>query len=206
VQSGTDANTAPTQTDDSTPIAAGSVSISDPVNGSCTGGFGGGAFARGNNQGFQGRRGQAPTGDPNPANGQNRGPRGGFGGGGANGKITQIDGDTLTVESQRPQFNPNGAAGSTSSTPTMTTVTRTVTLSSATTYTTTEAASAADLKVGKCVTALGSTDSNGTLTATTIALRPADASGSCTAGMFGGFGGRRNGDAANGTGSPTISS
>jgi Domain of unknown function (DUF5666) len=77
-----------------------------------------------------------------------------------------------------------------------------VTLSSATTYTKSESASASDLKVGKCVTALGSTDSNGTLTATTIALRPADASGSCTAG-FGGFGGRRNGA---GTGSTTTSS
>lgn len=222
VQSGTDANTAPAPADDSTPVAAGSVSISDPVNGSCNGGFGGGAFGggafgagRGNGgQGFQGRRGQgtngqtaagqAGTGDPNAANGQNRGPRGGFGGG-ANGKITQINGDTLTVESQRPQFDANGTAGSTSSTPTMTTVTRTVTLSSATTYTKTESASASDLKVGKCVTALGSTDSNGTLTATTIALRPAE-NGSCTTG-FGGFGGRRNGaGGAAGSGSTTTTS
>jgi hypothetical protein len=72
----------------------------------------------------------------------------------------------------------------------MTTVTRTVTLSSATTYTKNTSASASDLKVGKCVTALGSTDSNGTLAATTIALRPAE-NGSCTTG-FGNFGGRRN--------------
>lgn len=229
----TDANAAPTQADDSTPLAAESVSISDPVNGSCNGGFGGAGVggARGNGgQGFQGRRGQganggqtgqAPTGDPNAQgatggqnpngqnsdgqnpNGQNpngqgrgQGARGGFGGGGANGTITKIDGDTVTVESQRPQFNSTGTAGSAaSSTPTMTTVTRTVTLSSATTYTKSASASASDLKVGKCVTALGSTDSNGTLAATTIALRPAE-NGSCTTGVVGGFGGRRSGAGA----------
>jgi hypothetical protein len=239
VQSGTDPSAAPTQTDDSTPIEAGSVTISDPTNGSCNGGFGGAGFggsgARGNG-GFRGQRGanggtqnggaptgdagQAPTGAQGQGNGQGRGQGqrgggfggGGFGGGGANGTITAINGDTVTVEMQRPQFNQGansgtGASGTAaSSTPTMTTVTRTVTLSSATTYTKTESASSSDLKVGKCVTALGSTDSNGTLAATSIALRPADASGSCTAGMFGGFGGRR-GAGANGTANTgTVSS
>jgi hypothetical protein len=206
---------APTTTDDSTPVAASSVTISDPVNGTCVGGIGGfggggggggggfGGGARGNRgQGAnaQGTTGQAQTGQtptsqaPTGANG-----RGGIGGRGADGKITKIDGDTVTIEMQQRQFNQGGTAAAgtaASSTPTVTTVSRTVTVSSATTYTKTVSAAASDLKVGKCVTALGSADSNGAITATSISLRPADATGSCTTAMFGG--GRRTGAAGGG--------
>jgi hypothetical protein len=186
-----------TSTDNSVPVAASSVSISDPVDGSCTGGFGGGGGNLGAGFPGPGAGGQAPTGQPpadatgqsgaaggNPA-GRGMGPRG------ANGTITKIDGDTVTVESQQPQFNQNTSGSAASTTPTITTVTRTVTLSSATTYTKSASASSADLKVGKCVAALGTTGTDGTLTATSIALSPAQ-NGTCSAG----FGGRGNGAAA----------
>jgi hypothetical protein len=198
-----DASATPAAPDDATPVAAGSVTISDPVNGSCTGGFGGFGGPRGNGgfrgQGFRGQDGAngatgAPQGAPNGQTAQ--GFRGGTGARGVNGKVSAINGDIVTVESQRPQVNQNNGSAA-SSAPTMTTVTRTVTLSSSTTYTKTESASSSDLKVGRCVTALGSTDSNGTLTATMIALRPAQ-NGSCTAG----FGGRFNGT---GAGAPAAS-
>jgi len=210
VQSATDnSGAAPTTADDSTPVAAGSVSISDAVNGSCTGGFGGGLGGGNGGQGFRGRgqgaaggtatgapSDQAPTGAP----GGTQGFRGGAGGRGADGKITKIDGDTVTIEMQQRPFNQGAAAAGSaaSATPTVTTVTRTVTLSSATTYTKTASASSSDLKVGKCVTALGSTDSNGTLAATSIALRPAT-NGSCTTG----FGGRGQ-NAGNQAGAPAA--
>jgi hypothetical protein len=194
-----------TPPDTTTPVAAASVTISDPVNGTCVGGIGGfggaGAFGggRGNGGGFRGQGsngaapGTAPTGQP--PSGAPNGFRGGMGRG-VDGKITKIDGDTVTVQMQQRQFNPNNAAGSTTAAPTTTTVTRTVTVSSATTYTKNVSASASDLKVGKCVTAFGTADTSGAITATSIALRPAD-NGSCTSAMFGG--GRRNGG-ANATG------
>jgi hypothetical protein len=60
-----------------------------------------------------------------------------------------------------------------------------VTTTSATTYTQQQKATATALKQGVCVTARGAQDSSGTVTATSIAVRPA-VNGSCT----NGFGGR----------------
>jgi hypothetical protein len=66
-----------------------------------------------------------------------------------------------------------------------------VTTTAATTYTKTVSASAKDLAVGKCVTAIGSADDTGAVTATAIISQPA-VNGDC-AGGFGGFGGRQAG-------------
>jgi hypothetical protein len=93
----------------------------------------------------------------------------------------------MTVTSTRPA----AAAGSTTSGATTTTVTRTVTLDSATTYTKTEPADASALTVGKCVTALGTTDSTGAMTAGSINIRPA-VDGTCSMGF-----GRGQGNGAN---------
>jgi hypothetical protein len=70
---------------------------------------------------------------------------------------------------------------------------KTVDVSGSTTFTQTQAAAATDLAVGKCVQALGSADSTGAITATSISISTPGASG-CTSGF-----GRRGGTGA-GTG------
>jgi len=69
-----------------------------------------------------------------------------------------------------------------------------VTTTATTTYTKTVSASANDLAVGQCVTAVGTADDTGAVTASFIASEPA-VNGECT----GGFGGRRTGTDAGGT-------
>jgi hypothetical protein len=56
-------------------------------------------------------------------------------------------------------------------------VSTTVTVSASTVITKPKAATAAALKIGECVTALGSTDDTGAVTATAISIRAADANG-----------------------------
>ena len=178
------------------PVSAASISISDAVNGACRfGGFGGGGG------GFRGgpmpNAGQMPSGGQAPADGQAstngqvpnggqrpdgaQGDRVGAFRGGVSGKVVSIDTDTIMVESTRPQMQ---AQGSTSTTPTETTTSRTVTFSSATTWTQTESADSDALKVGRCVTALGTAASTGAVTATSIVIRPAT-NGECTGALFG---------------------
>jgi hypothetical protein len=65
----------------------------------------------------------------------------------------------------------------------------TVTTTSATTYRETETVTKANLKVGLCATAIGTTDDTGAVNARTIALSTPTSSG-CSVG-FGGFGGGR---------------
>lgn len=164
------------------PIAATSVEISPAVNGTCT--ALGGTRERGT--GFAGAGGGATPPPGAPTSGRTRAPGAGgngFGGLGAFGKVTAVNGTSLTVESSRPQ---SGTA--TTEVPT----TQTVQTSAATTYTQTEAATAKALAVGLCATALGKADDSGSIAATSITLRPAQ-NGSCSSG----FGGRGPG------GSPT---
>jgi hypothetical protein len=174
--------------DTSTPITAASVSISDPVNGSCStsGGMGGGFGGR--PAGATGATGSfTPPAGASGATGATgaRVGRGGFGG--ANGTIASISGDTMTVTMTRPA----GATGATGASAT-TTSNRTVTLTSSTTYTKSAKAADSALAVGKCVSANGSTDSTtGALTATSITIRPAT-DGTCSTG----FGGAAPGAAA----------
>ncbi len=121
----------------------------------------------------------------------------GFGGGGANGMIASISGDTMTVTTMA---RPAGATGATGSSGT-TTVTRTVTLDSSTTYTKTESAAGSALTVGKCVNAVGTSDSTGAITASSISIRPM-VNGACSTGFGrrgmggGGFRRGRNGRSA----------
>jgi hypothetical protein len=170
---------------------AASVTISDAVDGACTGGFGGfgGQRPAGTNgrppQGFP-QNGQAPQGAPDGSN-RPAGTRG-FGGG-ANGKVTKIDGDTVTVETTRPAAP---SADGSQSTASPTTTTRTVTLVASTTYTKTVSATASALKVGSCVTAFGTANDTGAISASSIAISsPVD--GSCTSTGFGRFGGANRG-------------
>lgn len=115
----------------------------------------------------------APSGAPSgmPSGGLRDG-QGGFGGFGAFGKVVAVDGTRFTVtETLRA-----GASAS----PTSTSVV--VATSPSTVYTKVVAASAGDVKVGLCATAVGQTNETGAVTATTVALRDA-VNGSCQTGV-----------------------
>jgi hypothetical protein len=147
-----------------TSFTAASVSIEPAVNGSCTaGGFGGGGG------GFGGR----PSGSPRPSGSFSRGAGGGgFGGGGfggvANGKVSQLSGDTMSVLV-------TGRGGQSDTTDQ-------VSLTAGTTYTQTVTVNSTALKVGECVTAIGSTGSTGAVSATRISLSTPGSNG-CTTGF-----------------------
>lgn len=127
--------------------------------------------------GRAGAGGGRPSGAPNPSraarpSGAN-GPGGNFGG--AFGSVTAVTATGFTVHGQA---RATGAATDT-----------TVTVSSSTTYTKSESATAGALTVGACAAAQGTTDDTGAVTARTITVsKPVN--GACTSG-FGG--GRRGG-------------
>ena len=158
-----------------TSFTAASVSIEPAVNGSCAAGFGGGGFGGGGGGfggggggGFTGR----PSGSPRPSGSFSRGAGGGFGGGGfgglANGKVSQLSGDTMSVLV-------TGRGGQSDTTDQ-------VTLTASTSYTETAAVNSTALKVGECVTAIGSTGSTGAVSATRITLSTPGPNG-CTVGF-----------------------
>lgn len=169
-----------------------SVAISEPVNGTCTGGFGGRAGTG------DAASGQRPSGFPTdrarstdrpssrPTDGSGRG----FGNGGGfalptSGKVTAVSGSTITVDAVDFQ--------------TQKTASKSVTVDSATKYTQSQKAAASALAVGQCVVAQGKADDSGTVAATSIAVS-APVDGSCTTG-FGFRGTRPNGGTGSGTGS-----
>ena len=158
-----------------TSFTAATVTITQPVNGTCNAGFGGP-----NGSGAPG-----PGGPPSGAFPSGT-PSGGFGRGGfgdfarATGKVSAIAASTMTVVG-------NTRTGS---------ITYTVTVDPSTMYTTTGRGTAASLAVGKCVIAFGSTNSAGAVAATRIAVSPASSSGCTTAG----FGRGRFGGASSSTG------
>ena len=158
-----------------TSFTAETVVITQPVNGTCNGGFGGP-----NGSGAPGPGGPPSGAFPSGA------PSGGFGRGGfgdfarATGKVTAVAASTMTVV---------GATRSGS-------ITYTVTVDPSTMYTATGSGTVASLAVGKCVIAFGSTDSTGAVAATRIAVSPASSSGCTTAG----FGRGRFGGASSSTG------
>jgi uncharacterized protein DUF5666 len=156
----TDANTPAVAPDPTAAITAGTVAISDAVNGSCVRGFGGAG----------GGRNVAAGGS---ATGTTPGGHGGRGG--VFGTVASLSGDTMTVTTMS---RPVAAADSSDTSATPTTVTRTVTLDQATTYTKAAPADSSALAVGNCVTALGAPDSSGAVTATSMVIRPA-VNGSC---------------------------
>jgi hypothetical protein len=78
--------------------------------------------------------------------------------GGALGEVTAVSATGFTVDSVLPGSDGNTAVA--------------VTVAADTTYTTTVAGAAADVKVGVCVAAIGTTDGIGAVTATNIAVSP----------------------------------
>ena len=163
-----------------TVVSAAAVQVASPVNGTCAGGAGGGARASG-----------ADTRTATPTPGLDAtGPAGARGGRGfgVTGLVTGVSGSSFSVqEMARP--------GSTATPPAAAV---TVSTSSTTTYLKQAVATAADLTVGECATATGPADSTGSVTATSIALRPA-INGSCTTGA-GGRGAAPAGTATTGSG------
>ncbi|HJQ03505.1 MAG TPA: DUF5666 domain-containing protein [Jatrophihabitans sp.] len=153
-----------------TSFTANSVQISAPVNGSCDlTGFGGGRVRPSGTRTAQ----PGNSGFPRPS-----GSRGNFGGGFggfglATGTVTQLTGTTMLVQTI--------ARGQQAS------MLDTITLTDATTFTEDAKVNSSALKVGQCVTATGSTDSTGAVTATRIALSTAGPNG-CSSGFS--FGGR----------------
>lgn len=156
-----------------TTVAASTMTVSDPVDGQCTG-FGGGF----------GERGDRPAGDPPPLGQRPSGmptsrpsgaPSGAPGALGqlVVGTVEAVGDGTITVSSMA--MAPAGA----SQTPTTQTVT--VTLGSTVTITTSQKATADAVTVGRCAQAQGETDSTGAVAATTIRVSDA-VDGSCTVG------------------------
>ena len=171
-------------------VTATSVTISAPVKGACTGaggfgGFGGGGFGGG---GF-GRGGGGAGATPRPSfspRPRPSGSRGAFGNGafgGANGKVTSVSASGFVVQGRNRATGSTGSAGSTSTTSV------TVTATAATKYLKTVTAAPSALKVGQCVTALGTANSIGAIAARSIRISQPGPTG-CVTGFAGrgGFG------------------
>jgi hypothetical protein len=159
-------------------LTAMSVNLSSPTNGSCTGGFGGGP-----------RPGGAPPdasvpprgGAPSTAN--SAGPSGRRFGGGANGKIVSVSKSSMVIEQMRPATTTANSV--------------TVTLTDQTTYTKQAKVPTQAIAKGKCVLAVGKTDSTGAMTARALRLSPA-LNGSCSVGFRGRGSGAPSGARAGG--------
>jgi hypothetical protein len=150
---------------------ATSVRISPSTDGGCAGGFGG--------RGGGASAGPRPTARPTPDASHRAGGGAGagrFSGAFATGVVSQVSGDTITLQS---------AQGSDS----------TVTVGSSTVFTTTQTATASALAVGQCVTAQGTADQSGGFAATALTVS-APVGGTCT----GGFGGGRRGGGSSSAG------
>jgi hypothetical protein len=169
------------------PVTATTVTISAPVKGNCTGaggfggGFGGGGFG-GFGRGGGGSATPRPSFSPRP---RPTGSRGAFGNGafgGANGKVTSVSATGFVVQARSRAAGTAGAAGTAS-----TEISVTVITNSASKYLKTVTAKPSALKVGQCITALGTPNSIGAVAARTIRISQPGPSG-CVAG-FGGRGG-----------------
>jgi hypothetical protein len=163
-------------------IVATTVTVSQPSStGSCTGGFAGRRTRpAGTSPSSTFPTSGSAAGGTRPA----RAPGAGFGF--ATGKVTAVGTTTLTIDGfSSASFRPGS---STSTVPAAAPVT--VDLKSTTTYHTTRAATSQSLAVGDCVTATGTTSSNGSVTASTVRITSTGGQ-ACTAGAgrFGGFGG-----------------
>ncbi len=147
------------------PVTATTVTVSQPVNGSCTSAAGAG--------GFGGRRFPGGAGGGVPANGATGPAR--FPGAAkfatASGIVTSVANGVAEVSAT------NRASGSTVSIP--------VTLTSATTYLQNTTATATDLVVGQCARAVGTMNSIGAVAATRISISAPTANGCTTRGRFG---------------------
>ena len=156
-------------------VAATSVTISTPVNGNCTGagGFGGGGFG-----GFGRPGGTAspnPSFSPRPRPTGSRGPFGNGAFGGANGKVTSVSASGFVVQGRTRAAATGTATGTTV----------TVTTAAATKYLKVVTATSSALKVGQCITAVGTPNSIGAIAARSIRISQPGPTGCVT-----GFGGR----------------
>lgn len=176
--------------DDSAPVTAAAISISDAVDGAC--GFGGAGFPGGQRAGGERApaagqtpdRGQRPDSGQRP-DGEGQGNRGAFRGG-VSGKVVSIQDATVTVEMTRSAMPTDTAAAAPGANSAA--ISRTVIFSATTTWTQTESAASEALEVGRCVTAIGTTaigttGSTGAVTATSITIRSAT-DGECTGGFM----------------------
>jgi len=153
-----------------TTITATTITITQPVSGSCSPGGGrAGGFGTGT-----ARPSGAPTGS-RPSGTTARGGSAGFGGL-VSGKVTSVSGTTIAV--QAIDRSAQGAGQ---------TIDDTVLVTSATRYLETAPATSAAVQVGVCVQAIGPADATGAVAATRIGVSPA-VNGSCVTG-FGGRGG-----------------
>ena len=114
------------------------------------------------------------------------------------GTVSSVSGDQLTVKEQAPKTTKKTKAK---------TGTVAVTLTGSTTITETVKGAVANLAVGSCVTANGTVDSLGTITAKSVTISQPQ-NGSCGGGLggFGGFRGRFGSGAGAGGATPTSSS
>jgi hypothetical protein len=169
-----------------TSLTAQTLTISQPVGGTCEaafarGGPGRGVGAPGGQTGGPASGGPA-TGGAQRTGGTNGGRGFGGGFGGAFGTVTAVSANGFTVRSAVPT-RLGGSSASASPTSGTTAATRVVTVvtNSQTTYLKTVVVTASAARVGTCVTALGTADETGAIAATSIAVRPAQ-NGSCTGG------------------------
>jgi len=166
------------------PVTATTVTISAPVKGNCAGagGFGGGGFG-GFGRGGGGAGGAGATPRPSfSARPRPTGSRGAFGNGtfgGANGKVTSVSATGFVVQARGRTAGTAGTAG--------TDISVTVITNAASKYLKTVAAKPSALKVGQCITALGTANSIGAVAARSIRVSQPGPSG-CVSG-FGGRGG-----------------
>lgn len=176
-------------------ITAKTVTISQPTSGTCSSGGAGGAFG-GRFGGGQPRSGSnSGSGGPPQGGGSGRPPsngRPGFGGAGnvgfASGKVTAATPTKLTISGfSSAGLTKNAKKGTASSKnskkpPTVKTTTVKVTINATTTYAENQAAASSDLAVGDCVTTAGSSDSTGTVSATTVRITSTGGA-TCTTGF-----------------------
>ncbi|MEU2198951.1 hypothetical protein [Isoptericola sp. NPDC019482] len=174
--------------------AAATVAVSEPTDGECAGGFGGGVPGDGDGQRPEGAPSDMPSGMPTdmpsgmPTDMPSGGPGGGRGGFGGltSGKVTAVDGSTVTVSA-------TSSDGESTE--------ETVTVDDATVYTVQQDGSADDVAVGQCVTARGEEDDGGAVTATSLTVSsPGDDGCSTGFGGRGGFPGSASGGQGDGQG------
>ena len=171
------------------PVTATTVTISAPVKGTCAGGagFGGGGFG-GFGRGGGGAGGAGGGATPRPSfspRARPTGSRGAFGNGafgGANGKVTSVSATGFVVQARGRTAGTAGTAPAAG-----TDISVTVITNSASKYLKTVTAKASALKVGQCITALGTANSIGAVAARSIRVSQPGPSG-CVSG-FGGRGG-----------------
>ena len=168
-------------------ITATSVTISQAVSGKCVGG----APGSGRRPGGFGR----PTGGfTRPTGGSRAAPRFGNLGniGFASGKVTSVTATELVISGFSSASITKATKATKAKKPAaLKDTTDKVRLAPSTTYTESQAATSTNLAVGDCVTAAGSSDSTGAVTASTVRITSTGGK-SCTRG-FGGFGGGPSG-------------